>query len=174
MIDLKAEQSALYELMQTLGLRGFLRICQTDDSLWVSDCPRRTPDLVQAQRALEERGYSCRLDARTQLWHLDWMDWSAHLDGLPRNAPHFPQQERYHKAYALCRLWLSHPHEQTALPVARRLLKLTAGPEEALLAAVPALYEETAAAVREGRPAGYEAGKLLAQWLLEHMKGEDT
>ena len=89
---------------------------------------------------------------------------------LPDRIPLFPKQEMLHEAYALCRLLLLHPHECPALREARIMLKMTAGPEEVLLRTISEIHQRAAQAIRQGKPAGCEAGRILAAWIREKEK----
>ena len=166
---LKTEQQRIYERMRSLGARGFLRICREDDALWVSDAARRECRLAEIIAALEREGIDSRIDAENGLWYLDWSAarWEAFADELPLQPPALPEAEELHEAYALCRLYLAHPHAQRNLRPARRLLKLVDGPADRLLKEIPAMTEQAAQNIRQGLPAGFEAGQLLAAWLME-------
>ena len=169
-MSLKLEQKRLYESLPK-DTRCFVRVCDTDDALWVSDLPRRIPNAEALAQKLNGQGFICRLDEKKQLWHVDWTEerWQQMLMDYPTGIPDFPVEERYHPAYALCRLWLLHPAERTAgnLPMIRRMLKLTAEPEARLLVCVPALHAQAARSLREGIPSAYDAGRILAGWLNE-------
>ena len=169
METLKTEQQRIYERMRSLGARGFLRVCREDDALWVSDAARRECSLPEIIGALENDGIRSRIDGRTGLWYLDWSDtrWEVFVGGLPSQPPAFPKDERLHDVYALCRLYLAHPHAQKNLRPLRSVLKLLEGPEEQLLQDVPQMMQEAARCIRQDQPAGYETGRLLAAWLME-------
>lgn len=165
---MKAEQERLY---QALPMRCLVRVSRTDDAMWVCDLPRRQTDIQAAEEALRRAGFACRLDENTRLWRIDWTE--SRLDELlevfPNDCPRFPADERYHPAYALCRLWLTHEGERTEAnrPLLRRVLKLTADREGALLSAVPEMYEQAALHLRTGVPSAHDAGRALAGWLNE-------
>lgn len=170
-MNLKTEQQALYEKMPR-DARCFVRVCDSDDALWVSDLPRRYSGLLaEVEGVLAESGFACRLDEKSGLWYLDFTPeyWQEIIGGFPRRLPSFPKEERYHPAYALCRLWLSHPTPWSGgqLPVIRRVFKLTNQTEEALLRAVPSLHEQAACDLRKGLPCAHAAGRMLARWLME-------
>lgn len=173
MHDFKKLQTAVFNALQKNGARGFVRICTQDDALWVSDCPRRTRDLSAAEMTLAGLGVKAWLDRESGLWYLDLTEqaWTEMLDSLPECLPELPEDERLHSACALCRLWLLHPHREKALTQARCVWKRINESDDKILTAVRTLHEEAACALREGRPAGYEAGKILALWLEEKRKG---
>jgi len=172
-MNLKAEQQRLYELLSK-EKRCFVRICDTDDAMWVSDLPRKTDDLSDAQSALWQNGFVCRFDKDTRLLYADWSEnrWAEMLSNFPHTPPRFPQSDRYHAAYALCRLWLSHPSAFTpdTLPAVRRLIKLMQQPEEKILKSLLPLHEEAAVQLRMGLPAAHAAGWILAKWLNERSQ----
>ena len=172
MPDFKVMQLSVFETLQKKGARGFVRVCIQNDALWVSDCPRRTADLSEAEKELSRLGICTRLDAEAGLWYLDLTDdaWADMLNELPDEIPPLPENECLHPAYALCRLWLLHPDAEKGLFEARMIWKLMNGPEEKMLAAIPLLHETAACALREGKAVGYEAGKLLAGWLREKQE----
>lgn len=163
-MNLKAEQQRLFSLMPE-SARCFVKLCGDDRALWVSDLPRRTDELPM----LEAAGYECHLDEKSRLWYIDWTQdrREAMMANLPRQAPAFPQDERCHDAYALCRLWLRHPGEwnDDTAPIIRRVLKLTAQKDEKLLAAIPALTGAAAEQLRLGKVSAYPAGQILCEWL---------
>lgn len=147
-----------------------MRLCRTDDAMWVSDLPRHMEGLNAVENTLEQQGFLCRLNPSDCLWYIDWSRerWRQLLKPLPFKTE-LPAQQRYHAAYALCRLWLLHPaelHEQS-MPLVRRLAKLCAGTECELLNAVSAMHETAAMHLRTGIPAAHGAGRMLAEWLNE-------
>jgi len=169
-MNLKAEQQQLYALLSKEN-RCFVRICESDDALWISDLPRKMHDLAGLESLLFQNGFVCRLDQEARLWHVDWSEsrWNKMLSGFPKTLPAFPESERYHAAYALCRLWLAHPAQLMShtMPTVRRVLKLMEQPEEKLLKSIASLHEEAALQLRTGRPTAHAAGWILAKWLNE-------
>jgi len=111
------------------------------------------------------------MDSSSRLWYVDWTQehWEKMLAEYPHHMPDFPKQEKYHAAYALCRLWLLHPAQRTeiVLPVIRRLLKLAQEPENILLAAVRPLHDQAAEQLRQGAGCAFDAGRILAAWIDE-------
>ena len=94
---------------------------------------------------------------------------------MPTKLPDFPHNERFHEAYALCRLWMSHPgcwNEDTA-PIIRRVLKLSAQKEEKLLSAVAALTGAAAKQLRLGQTNAYPAGQILCEWLKQRKENDE-
>ena len=172
-MNLKAEQKRLYESMPK-DTRCFVRICDTDQALWVSDLPRRMPDAAQLSEKLSAQGFVCHLDENTRLWYIDWtaQRWEEMLSACPGSLPEFPLEECYHAAYALCRLWITHPSDlaPAAMPAVRRMLKLVQQPEEELLKSIASLHEEAAVQLRTGQPVAHAAGWILAQWLNERRQ----
>lgn len=172
MMNLKSEQQRLFALMPQ-DARCFVKLCDDDRALWVSDLPRRTEDLPD----LTVYGYHCELDEKSRLWYIDWTQErrQALLADLPTELPAFPPNERFHEAYALCRLWMNHPghwNEDTA-PIIRRVLKLTAQKEEKLLSAVPALTGLVAKQLRLGKTNAYPAGQILCEWLKQRKENDE-
>ena len=169
-MKLKAEQQRLYELLAK-GARCFVRICETDQALWISDLPRKTDHLDSIRQGIEENGFVCELDQETRLWYLDWTPerWKEVLERFSASLPSLPKDDRYHAAYALCRLWLSHPSDicPETLPAVRRMLKLTLQPESKLLRGIASLHEEAAVSLRNAQPIAHAAGCILAGWLNE-------
>lgn len=176
-MNLKAEQHRLYGLLPA-DARCFVRVCDDDSALWVSDLPRRTTDCEGLADMLRAAGFKARLDEASRLWYVDWTEerWQEMLNGLPTECPLLPAQNCYHEAYALCRLWLLHPAGRTTenLPMIRRVLKLTADTQQKLLRSVRALHGEAAANLRTGKAPAYDAGRILAAWLNEHAYGKEN
>lgn len=173
-IDWKAEQQRLRDALPE-DVRCFVRVCRTDDALWISDLPRHAAITDALVDGMTQQGFCCRLDEKSRMWYVDCtlLRWQDLLGPLPTEAA-FPALERYHAAYALCRLWLSHPAElnEQSMPLLRRLAKLTAGPEDQLLDAVPVLHQTAAMHMRMGVPSAYGAGLMLADWLNERKEPE--
>lgn len=174
-MKLKAEQQALYEALSAMQARCFVHICDGDDALWVSDLPRRYQSPLQdVESTLAQKGFTCRLDEKSRLWHIDFSmkRWHETLFEYPSELPPFPVQERYHAAYALCRLWMLHPAPWTEgqLPVIRHVIKLTEQGEAKLLKEIPALHEQAACDLRQGTPMVYAAGCILSGWLMERRE----
>lgn len=167
---LKAKQQQLYELLEK-EKRCFVRICDSDDALWVTDLPRKTEKLSDVEKQLLLSGFCCRLDTASRLWYVDPTEaqWEELLKRYPDKIPSMPEDERYHAAYALCRLYLLHPAPLSvcALPAVRRMLKLTMQPEEKLLQKLAVLHGEAAVQLRMGQPVAHAAGRILAGWLNE-------
>jgi len=173
-IDWKTEQQRLHSILAE-DARCFVRICRTDDALWISDLPRHAAITEALTDHMAQQGFGCRLDEKSRMWHIDCTQqrWRKLLAPLPAEAV-FPACERYHSAYALCRLWLSHPAEldEQSMPLLRRVAKLSAEPEERMLDAIPVLHETAAMHLRMGIPSAYGAGLLLADWLNERKEPE--
>lgn len=169
-MNLTTEQRRLYGLMPARA-RCFVRLCRADDALWVSDLPRRLPEWRDTARRLEAEGFTCRLLEKERLLTVDLSGeaWARAVEPLPMGIPPLPSRDALHPLYALCRIWLLHPcaWADEPLPVLRRVVKLTAGPEEALMRAAPQLHQAAAQSLREGTPCAYSAGRWLAQWLME-------
>lgn len=174
---LKSEQQRLYALMPQES-RCFVRVCDHETALWVSDLPRRMADCSSTGKLLKEEGFLARLDDQSRLWYIDWTAerWQAVLSGLPKELPALPAEEAYHEAYALCRLYLLHPSEwnEEHLPTLRKTLKLSENRPDMILRGVRALREEAAVRLREGKSIAYAAGMILAAWLNELENGKET
>jgi len=175
-MKLKAEQQRLYDMLPK-DVRCFVRVCDGDEALWVSDLPRRyAGDLAPVENAWQEKGFSCSLDTAAMLWYVDLTPqrWNEVLMEYPAQLPPFPSQDRYHAAYALCRLWLAHPAIQLggSLGMVRRVIKLVEKQENAVLRAVSALHEEAACQLRRKEPCAHAAGCILARWLMERSETE--
>lgn len=171
---LKTEQKRLYESLPN-DVHCFVRVCDTDRALWVSDLPRRMADAAQLSEELRAKGFVCCVDEPVRLWYIDWTEerWEEMLSDFPNSLPEFPKEERYHAAYALCRLWMLHPAARSAaaLPLIRRVLKLVCEPENKVLSAIGALHAQAAADLRSGGPSAFDAGRILAGW-LDERRGE--
>lgn len=169
-MNLTNEQRRLYGLMPEQA-RCFVRLCRTDDALWVSDLPRRMPQWEETAKRLEAEGFAWQMRPEDALLAIDLSReaWARAVQALPVAVPPLPSRDSLHPVYALCRLWLLHPcaWEDEPLPVLRRVAKLTAGPEKAVLRQVPGLHQMAAQSLREGAPCAYHAGRWLARWLLE-------
>lgn len=168
---LKSEQRRLFALMLE-NARCFIRLCDDDCALWVSDLPRRTDELPD----LTAHGYLCTLDENCRLWYIDWTEKRRceMLQTLSGQLPPFPKHEKHHEAYALCRFWLMHSgvwDDRTA-PLIRRVLKLTAQSDDQLLRAIPALHGMAAEMWRNGRVSAYPAGQILCDWLKRKENDE--
>ena len=111
-MNLKAEQRRLYALMPN-DVHCFVRVCDDDGALWVSDLPRRQSDCSEMAAKLHAEGFRMRLDEDARLGYLDWTmeDWQEKISQFPQKTPDIPAQAEYHEAFALCRLWLMHPSE---------------------------------------------------------------
>ena len=176
-MKLKSEQTRLYESLPQ-DVRCFVRVCDDDSALWVSDLPRKQSSCYEMTGRLHEEGFRMWLDEKSKLCYMDWTmeRWQEEISSLPQGCPRFPAQEEYHEAFALCRLWLMHPSEleEAHLPMLRRVVKLTAEPPVKLLRAVRGLHEAAAAQLREGKTVSYAAGRVLAAWIHEHAYGKET
>lgn len=164
---LKREQDRLYAFLPAC----LLRVSRTDDCMWVCDLPRRMEHPEMIESLLHQAGFACRLDEKTRMWQIDWTEDTRNvlLSDLPMALPVFPAEERYHAAYALCRMWLLHPGQRTEdnLPLLRKVIKLTAEKETLLLKAIPELHQTAAVHLRTGIPSAQDAGRVLAKWLNE-------
>ena len=172
-MQLKSEQRRLYELLPP-DARCFVRVCDDDGALWVSDLPRKYENHPSLIPGLADEGFSVRLDEKSRLWYVDWTQerWLKTLETLPLEMPLFPQKSELHEIYALCRLLLAHPAplDDTQLPMLRRTAKWTVQQPGALSGSVQAAYEEAALRLREGKPVAHAAGRILAGWLYEQGK----
>ena len=176
-MNLKSEQQRLYSLMPK-ETRCFVRMCDQDTALWVSDLPRRRDDCTQTAKMLAAEGFKVWLDEKSRLWYVDWTEerWQELLAELPNNFPLLPSDETYHEVYALCRLWLLHPSawEDEHLPALRKTLKWTAAQPGQMLRGVRFLHEEAALQLREGKTIAHAAGRILAAWLNEMENEKET
>ena len=159
-----AEQAAVYAALRPYG-RCFVRLCDKDDALWVTNLPRMTPDAHGAEAALQ--ALDCRCREENGLWYIDWTAdrWRRELEGLPQTAPPWPERDELLPVYALCRLWLAHPAplESQPMDVLRAVRKLT---WQSPAQKAAALHEAAAARLRSRQPMAYGAGQMLAQWLV--------
>ena len=176
-MQLKAEQRRFYQLLPAEA-RCFVRVCDGDAALWVSDLPRRMSDCDQSLPVLKEAGFLVTADATNGLWYIDWTmeRWQAYLSSLPEWWPTLPENDQYHEAYALCRFWLLHPAplSEQNLPMARRVVKLTAQPAAKMLSAVRLLHQKEAEQLRQGQPVAYPSGRILVNWLYEQACGKEN
>lgn len=178
MTDLALAQRAVYEaLREASGVSCFVRLCASDDALWVTDLPRRTESVEAARKALDALGVRCMEDGAGGLWRLDWPPdgWRERLGALPAQPPPFPRDEALHPAYALCRLLLSHPAplERQPMEQVRAVFKRASGAPEALLGLVSPLHGESARRLRAGEPVAHDAGRVLSDWIvrMDHPNG---
>lgn len=176
-MNLKAEQRRLYDLLQQEA-RCFARVCDDGGALWVSDLPRKKNDCEAMADKLCAAGFAVRLDAQAKLWYVDWTweRWQEMLADVPDACPALPEADAWHEAYALCRLWLTHPAPfmQEHLPAVRRVLKLTAEPPREMLHAIRSMHEEAAVQLRAGKSIAHAAGRILAAWLNKHVYGKEN
>lgn len=176
-MNLKAEQQSLYELLHE-DTRCFVRMCDDDRALWVSDLPRRIGNDFETSERLQKAGFSVCYDAKNGLWYIDWTSetWQRFLAASPDFMPAFPSESEYHEIYALCRLWLLHPapFDENQLPILRRIVKLTAQPKVKMVRAARSLYEEASVQLRLGESVCSTGGRVLAFWLCEQMTGKET
>lgn len=176
-MNLKAEQRRLYALMPAEA-RCFVRVCDDDCALWVSDLPRKVSDCNVLAQRLRKEGFAVWVNESVRLWYIDWTAecWQSQLAELPQEIPALPLQDEYHEAYALCRLWMLHaaPVETEHLPALRRVTKLTSDHKSKMLRAVRSLHEETATRLRKGKTIPHAAGRVLAAWLYEHAYGKEN
>ena len=174
---MRNEQRRLYALLPS-GARCFVRVCDDDCALWVSDLPRKYEACQSLIPALEEAGFLVMPDEQSRLWYIDRTKkrWLEMLEELPSELPALPEKDEWHEVYALCRLLLLHPArmENDHLPLIRRAFKLKAGNGSAARS-VRSMREKTALSIRCGRTSAYAAGRVLAAWLLEHKDtGKET
>lgn len=176
-MNLKNEQQRLYALMPAES-HCFVRVCDHDHALWVSDLPRRSDDCESLTCQLKEQGFFVKTDEKTGLWLIDWTQttWEAFQQKLPKELTVFPLDEKYHEAYALCRLLLLHPTEMEPhhMPALRRMIKLTAAQPAQMLKKIRILHEEAAVMLRKGQSLPHAAGRVLAAWLAEQTTGKET
>ncbi len=176
-MKLKAEQRRLYAFLGAQA-RCFVRVCDDDAALWVSDFPRKSDHTLEMLEQLQMAGFSIRTDDQARLCYIDWTEerWREVMETLPRETPVFPADDKWHETYALCRLLLAHPAPLTAdhLPYVRRVMKLAAETPEKLFKASRMLREEAAAQLREGKTIANAAGWVLAAWLNEQSDRKET
>ena len=176
-MKLKTEQSRLYALFPK-ETRCFVRVCDDDLALWVSDFPRKTENCAGTAGMLREAGYEVLHDQTARLWYIDWTDayWLQQLESLPEEIPPFPFDDEYHEAYALCRLYMNHSagFDHGQLATLRRILKLQLETMPKSKRDIRALYEQAALQLRNGQKLPFAAGKLLAAWLNEQMNGRES
>ena len=70
-MNLKSEQRRLYALLPQ-NARCFVRVCDDDSALWVSDLPRKREDCAEMLAKLQTEGFAVRLDEKARLWYIDW------------------------------------------------------------------------------------------------------
>lgn len=165
-----AQQLAFQQLQKGTGHHFFVRIAAQDDALWVSDLPRFSTNLSEAEALLLKQGITCKLNEQTKLWHMDWTEqkYQEAFKSLPQAIPPLPTDDQRHAAYALCRLLLLTPLKSPQpTAILRRTLKLSEASKPTLLKAVPMIHAQCAELMRQGKPLPHSAGRILAQWLLE-------
>jgi len=168
-MKLKTEQQRLYEILMA-EKQCFVRVCEDDGALWVSDLPRKT-DCVDVIEKLRVEGFDGRV--ADTLLYVDWTEeqWRKFTAALPESSPALPLPQEVHEAYALCRLLIHHPSERTQahMPMLRRVVKLTQKKTPCLLKAVRSLYEEAAVQIRNHQTVACDAGRVLAKWIQEYV-----
>lgn len=173
-MNFKADQQRLYGLLNE-QTRCFVRVCDGRNALWVSDFPRRCAETAAAEEKLKQAGFSVQKDGG--LWYIDWTEesWQQTLDSMPDGEPLFPQAQKLHAVYALCRLLLAHPsqRQEEHMPALRAAVKLAAGQTVSIAKTVRELHEEAAVQLRRGRTVAYHAGRILAAWLQTLENGKE-
>lgn len=167
MIDLRAAQQAVYQMISSIHPRAFVRLCKEDCALWVSDLPRHCSEMQLIRNA----DFHSWVDTERNLLYLDWSEetWKRQINMLPETLPLFPQNEKLHDAYALCSLLMAHPgqYSQTELPFLRKMLKTIFASPHKMAQCCNEMREETASMLRKGDKTPYSVGRLLASWLKE-------
>ena len=155
------------------GRRGFVRFLSEGDGLLISDAPRRCADgagMEQMIRALEEAGFSCRIEeglayitpGKARLMALC----NAQIKeiGIDWDGPLFDMQ-------ALCARLLREKPLELDEDGARLLVKTARilwQPKKKVLSCAGALRAMIAVRLREGNRGGlYEVGLLLRGWLQD-------
>ncbi|MFH1512255.1 MAG: hypothetical protein ABIG45_02755 [Bacillota bacterium] len=160
------------ELRRILGKQGFLRLYGQDQTLYVSDAPRRVPKetLERIQHTMREHGFAAETDSANLLCiDLQPARWKEllysfpHLGGVP-----FPDDERLHVVYALARLLSRHPAEFELQPMEliRAALKQY-GRKDGLIALAPQMLARCAEKLRRGEPLPSGLSHVLDTWLSE-------
>ena len=148
---LKSEQRRLYALLPQEA-RCFVRVCDDDSALWVSDLPRKYEAIEDVADKLLNAGFEVQLDDNSRLWYIDWA-WEAWIGVAGAQScemPQFPEHDAWHGTYALCRFLLSHPAEMEEghLPFLRRVLKSMEQPQNKMQHSIRKLHEEAAVQLR--------------------------
>ena len=158
------------QLAQVLGSGCFVKRNARDNSLFISDAPRRLSpaNLVQAEDALLHAGFTVHA-GRDKLWLIDWTlerwhGWMARYAEVPPST--LPTQEARLEVYALERLLRAHPTAVEAQPLwmLRAMLKRVDRPG-ALAAVAPQLLKHCAQRLRLHQPLPSGGAGLLAAWL---------
>jgi len=175
-MNIKDDQRRLFELLSA-QTRCFVRVCDDDSALWVSDLPRKMEDCACLAQQLQTEGFLVRQDDAAKLWYVDWTEsqWQKMIEPLPERLPSLPDADELHEVYALCRLWMLHPapraHEH--MPIIRRMVKLTAERPQAMRRSIRMMHEESAALLRQGGTLPYDAGRVLAAWLKTYASEKE-
>ncbi len=169
---MKRTQEAIYGALRADGAKScFLRLSRDERSLWVTDFPRRQENTAGVEATLRMMDIECALDETSGLWRLSWTlaGWKRVLASLPKLPPSLPLVEKLHPAYALCRLLLCHPVPLEEQPMERlcQMAKATQGTEDALFRILPAFHSDAAKRLRTGQALPYDAGRILAAWLVQ-------
>ena len=171
-MDLKSEQKRLFALLNAHA-RCFVRVCDDDRALWVSDLPRKSQDTLYRADELLAEGFCVWQDEAQRLLYVDLSQeqWQEMLETLPCELPALPKDETLHTAYALCRLWMLHSAQRVDehMPMLRAAAKLVCeSPSKITERKLRALHEESAVRLRNGQTLPCEAGRLLAAWLNKY------
>jgi len=163
------------ELAALLGSECFLRKANADNTLFVTDAPRRfgMEKLGKLENALAENGFIAE-PADNGLWLIDMTAerYRRMLASYQTETPApFPDNDRFLDVYALAELLGAHPAPWAKQPLEmiRTMLKHCAGPTE-LPAAAPGLLETCAVRLRGRQPLPYNAAGLLRRWLKQTLK----
>ncbi len=168
-MDLKSEQKKLFALLNTYA-RCFVRVCDDDRALWVSDLPRKSQETLYRADELLAEGFCAWEDEAQRLLYVDLSlnKWQELIDSLPCKLPALPKDETLHTAYALCRLWMLHPTQRADehMPMLRTAAKLVCeAPSKTAERKLRTLYEESAVRLRNSQTLPCDAGRLLAAWI---------
>ena len=163
------------ELRRILNGRGFLRLHGQDQTVFVSDAPRRLAldALAEIRLTMETRGFCSRVSPSGLLWvDLHPLRWEALLYAYrPAAALPFPDRVALMDVYELTRLLLRHPspfHEQPMEPI-RAMLKSVGrknGPERL----APAMLKQCAERLRRKAPLPSALAGILQTWLAEPVE----
>ena len=158
-----------------LGGRAFVKLCDTDDALLVSDAPKRMDGqaLAGALTRLAQAGYTAQTTPRGLL-AIDWTEsrWQELFEqNITAGEPALPQNEALHACYALATLLLLHPAPPAQQPklLLRNLLK-AACRKGGLAAAAPPMLAACAQRLRMHQALPTAAASLLVAVL--HTEGE--
>lgn len=169
LLGIRHEIQAIFEKAGYTNRPPFLKRAPEEEYLFVSDAPRRLPDIKAARALFDQNGFT--LSEKEGLWFLDApLAYYEQLAlSLPSAPPKQPREDKFLDVWALACLLLKHPGPVAFQPLgpSRQVLKaIEAGPA-AVMGLVKTLPPVAAVLLRQKEPLPALAGGLLAEWVAE-------